>query len=195
MKKTDWHSLPWMIRSNQMRNINTIKQWLVISLGDNWLYILAGVVALALVMLTSLGCNETVPVTRMNADQCQTELVACEASEDAAWAEVATWEAQADDAMLTPDTTRVVQQDTDPATTDTDALAQCELERSSWTAETSRVGDKLETCVMQQDNLKIRYHDVLSAVQAVPADVAEYMCSVGNWKGWICESLGYEGVE
>jgi hypothetical protein len=150
------------------------------------------IIAIIAAMASTLACNESVPVTRMNAEQCQSELVSCEESEDAAWAEVATWEAQADDATLTPDTTRVVQQDTDPATTDTDALAQCELERSSWMSETSRVGDMLETCVMQQDNLKIRYHDMYSAVQAVPADVSEYMCSVGNWNGWICESLGYE---
>jgi hypothetical protein len=149
------------------------------------------IITIISVMAATLGCNETVPVTRMDDEKCQTELVACEESEDAAWAEVAVYEEHLRTAHNIPDVG-----DTDYVRTetpiDTDALAQCELERSSWMAETSRVGDMLETCVMQQDNLKIRYHDVLSAVQSVPADVSEYMCSVGNWKGWICESLGYE---
>ena len=117
-----------------MKNINTISEMVFA--------FFMGFVSCA-VLLLAAGCNESVPLGRHDAEQCESDLTACEESEDFAWSQVAEYEEHLLSAHNIPDVgdTDYVRTETpEPVETKTetgiDALAKCELERSSWEAET-----------------------------------------------------------
>jgi hypothetical protein len=166
---------------------NKIKQWGIITLGDNWMYIIAGSVLIAIVVLATLGCSESVPLGRHDAEQCESDLLACEESEDNAWVVVNQCEEKLQTAHNGVDISNTDEK--------TDAFELCEIERSSWAAETLRVGGMLEQKSAEYEGLNDRYHDVYRALQSVPVDIVEKLCLAGNWEDWICEAIGHEVSE
>ena len=133
-----------------MRNLNTI---------------------ITIIALAAIGCNESVPLNRMEIDECKAEVVQCRESEDAAWAEVAEYES------MQP----VVKEDEYP-TEDWQARAEyCEPELLG-----CRHSREIDNAAYE--GLLNRARDLEKVVLSLDVEIIRYNCDNDNWAEWICQA-------
>ena len=133
-----------------MRNLNTI---------------------ITIIALAAIGCNESVPLNRMEIDECRAEVVQCRESEDYAWSQV---------------------RDYEEATIDTEQIVKTEYPVEDWQARAEYCEEKLlgyktaheidenaiAGCTSRATDLRnaLRYFDLTK------------MCDNGTIEQWICDA-------
>lgn len=136
-----------------MRNLNTI---------------------ITIIVLAAIGCNESVPLNRMEIDECRAEVVQCRESEDYAWSQVRYYE---------------------EATIDTEQTVKTEYPTEDWQARAEFCEPELLGCRAAREmdenayeGLLNRARDLEKVVLSLDVEIIRYNCDNGNWAAWICQA-------